>query len=402
MTDNKWNDNKIEELLGNMPDIQDKRSESEILARLQQDERLQQVPRRKKRNRWMPTLVAAAALLMIGILIPSMLRQNEGAMMKDTTRQMSTSESTDISVQDDAIQESALFTDEMNREEASTFSAVQMDAVSYVVLADDLNGMYPFRIGLTQAANSIPVTFLLPEERVQSDFADEKPDSVALYNRYAAEIPETEFGFDDYHPYVGEVTTEGDTVVHDLPVDHLYDQGSAALEVYYQSIENTFTDYTKFKTIDEHGELASFSHVGKTDVVQLGGGKLPLPYYKYAMPSGQVYLIPYAAETSETVEQALLAMKNVHNDIVETVVPTEVTYDVHQENGVAVITFDIPLDLNALEPVEATAMIEGFMLTASNYDMQVRLENSIQKLFGEYDLTSALPEPVGSNPIPIP
>ena len=99
MTDNKWNDNKIEELLGNMPDIQDKRSESDILARLQQDERLQQTSRRKKRKRWMPALVAVAALLMIGILVPSMLRQHEGALMNDSSEQMSSNESADMSTQ---------------------------------------------------------------------------------------------------------------------------------------------------------------------------------------------------------------------------------------------------------------------------------------------------------------
>ena len=72
MTHKNWNDNKIENLLGDMPDIQDNRSKSEILARLKQDERLN-IPRRKKSNKWMPALVAVAALLVIGLLIPSML-----------------------------------------------------------------------------------------------------------------------------------------------------------------------------------------------------------------------------------------------------------------------------------------------------------------------------------------
>ncbi|MCG7333906.1 hypothetical protein MHZ95_01295 [Sporosarcina sp. ACRSM] len=403
MADNKWNDNKIEELLGAMPDVQDKRSESDILARLKQDERLQQVPRRKKRKGWMPVFVAVAALLMIGILVPSMLRQQDGAMSKDESSDaMITSERANIPVQDHAGEENSLFRSEIEEKGASTFSKMRMDATSHVVLPDDLNGMYPFRIGLTQAANSIPVTFLLPGERVKNDFPDEEPDSVALYQRYAAEIPETDLGFDDYHPYVGEVTLEGDTVVHQVPEGHLYDRASATLEVYNHSIQDTFTDHAQFKTVDERGELANFDQVGKTTIVNLEAGKRPLPYYKYVMPSGQIYLIPYAAETTETTEQALLAMKDVQNDIVESVVPADVTYKVREENGVAVITFDSPLDLDSLAPDEATAMIEGFMLTASNYDQQVRLENSVQTHFGKYDLTSVLPEPIGVNPIPFP
>ena len=40
MTHKNWNDNKIENLLGDMPDVSDNRPMSEILARLKQDERL--------------------------------------------------------------------------------------------------------------------------------------------------------------------------------------------------------------------------------------------------------------------------------------------------------------------------------------------------------------------------
>ena len=79
MTDKKWDDKQIEELLDNIPDMQDNRSKSDILARLKQDERLN-APRRRKRKRWIPALVAVAALLVIRLLVPSMLRQNEGAM----------------------------------------------------------------------------------------------------------------------------------------------------------------------------------------------------------------------------------------------------------------------------------------------------------------------------------
>ena len=58
---------------------------SEILARLKQDERLN-IPRRKKSKKWMPALVAVAALLVIGLLIPSMLvkmKCNEGPKCRE-------------------------------------------------------------------------------------------------------------------------------------------------------------------------------------------------------------------------------------------------------------------------------------------------------------------------------
>ena len=53
MTEKKWDDKQIEELLDNMPDMQDNRSKSDILARLKQDERLN-TPRRKKTEKMDP------------------------------------------------------------------------------------------------------------------------------------------------------------------------------------------------------------------------------------------------------------------------------------------------------------------------------------------------------------
>ncbi|WP_342509802.1 hypothetical protein [Sporosarcina sp. FSL K6-2383] len=79
MTDSKWDDSKIDSLLRNMPDIQDERLSSDILARLKQDERLQS-PRRTISKKWMAALVAVAALLVFSLLIPSMLQQNDSAM----------------------------------------------------------------------------------------------------------------------------------------------------------------------------------------------------------------------------------------------------------------------------------------------------------------------------------
>ena len=79
MTDNKWDDNKIDSLLSTMPDIRDERLESDILMRLKQDERLHP-PRRTMSKKWISALAALAALLVFSLLIPSMLRQNDSAM----------------------------------------------------------------------------------------------------------------------------------------------------------------------------------------------------------------------------------------------------------------------------------------------------------------------------------
>ncbi len=405
MTGKKWDDNKIENLLGDMPNIQDERPKSDILTRLKLDERLNSPNRNRNRNRnrnkskkWIPALVAVAALLVFSLLIPSMLQQNEGAMdevseaksdanlMRNGQSENSKEVESEKSAMDVASDPAA---------KAFSVDPTRMAVESHVLVQEDMQGMRTFRIGMVNAATIIPMTFLIPAERIAADFPDGDPDSVALYNKYAADIPEVDLGFEDYHPYKGEITVQDGVVVHKIPAEHPYDLATATMYFYMNSLRETFTDYATFKIVDQNGDFAEFDQVGTTEVIDL---KRPLPYYKYIMPSGHFYLIPYESGDSNTVVEALLAMKVAQNDIVEELVPDTLAYVAQEQDGVAVITFKDQLDLSSMDPVDANAMLEGFMLTATTFNKRLRLDNVMQDTFGKYDLTTELPKLVGVNP----
>ncbi|CAM3059267.1 hypothetical protein FITA111629_01005 [Filibacter tadaridae] len=395
MNDKEWNDKKIEHLLKDVPDIHDSRSKSEILARLNQDKRLKSTPHSHSKK-WLPVMATVAALLILSILIPSMMRGNDNAKM-DAASEVSI-------IQDDNADRSAMSTEEASIEANDGMDVMAFDLKgivpeSHIVLQDELHGASTFRIALTESATIIPATFLIPGDRIAQDFPKEEPDNVALYNKYAAIIPEMDLGFDDYHPYRGEVTAQKQTIIHQVPDEHSYDMSSATIYVYMNSMRETFKGYSMFKTVNENDNPAVFDQVGTTKPVGL---KRHLPYYKYVMPSGEFYLIPYEADHTVTVTEALKAMKEAQNDIVKPLVPETIQYDVRESGEIAIITFTKRLNLLTMDPSEATAMIEGFMLTAGNYNKRIRLENIAQDNFGKYDLTSALPKPVGVNPIPFP
>ncbi|WP_342512239.1 hypothetical protein MKY34_16670 [Sporosarcina sp. FSL K6-1522] len=387
MTGKKWDDENMEQLLRNMPAIQDQRAKSDVLARLKQDERLQGAGR-KKSNKWIPAFVAVAALLVLSILIPSMIRGNHSAVEDKAMESRDTAAT--------ASEEMAT-----TQESGVTFftSLDNASSESHVILPNEWAGMQPFRIGLSHAATVIPVTFMIPEERIATDFSTGNPDSVALYTAYAPVIPETELGFDDYHPYKGKLMVQENTIVHQVSEGHGYDQSSAASMVYEQSFEETFIDHLQFKTVDAQGELANFNQVGKTEIHTLPGGKRLLPYYKYTMPSGIDYLIPEGGEPFSSVKEALMAMQQAPDDLVVSLIPTGVTYNVRVEQETATISFNKQLDIAQFSLGESLAMIEGFMLTASNYDMQISFDNVLQEQVGKYDLTEPLPQPIGVNPI---
>jgi hypothetical protein len=400
MTDKQWDDKKIEDLLSSMPDIKDDRSATEVLARLKHDERLRSTQRKIFARRIpIPAFVAVAALLVLSLLLPSMLQSNDSIMTMDAESQPASIERENKLMQN-STEESEVAAD--NAADSGTFFEASMGAESHVVLQQELQDIRPFQIGLTHAAELIPVTFLIPEQRIRTDFPKGEPDSVTMYNKYATEIPETDLGFDEYHPYKGEITLEDDVVIHTIPAEHNYDMSSSTEGIYLGSIVETFTDHKKFKSVDTNGNPAEFSHTGRIETMQLDDEKIPKPYYKYTMPSGRFYLVPAGGSSEVTVIGALALMKEQSSHNFESVVPTSVTYDVHLEDEVAVITFKDLLDLTKLDTVQATAMIEGFMLTAMDYQMSVKLENVVQSNFGNYDLTSVLPKPVGANPLYLP
>ena len=83
-----------------------------------------------------------------------------------------------------------------------------------------------FHLGLaSEAAASIPVTFLIPDSQIEEDFGDVEPNSLDLYMKYAGKIDEEALGFYDYHPYKGTLSVDGDVLVQTLPSGHGYDIG---------------------------------------------------------------------------------------------------------------------------------------------------------------------------------
>ena len=395
MPDNNWNDDKIEYLLRSMPKASDERSASDILDQLKKDDRLMTKSSNRFAKKWIPGLVAVAALFVLSLLVPSMLNGNKGQMNIS-------SEPATMRTEGKGATESV----EMEESEQSSAAEESMDAASFslksvttshVIIPDDYVEGRLFPIGLIHEATVIPVTFIMPEEMITNDFPGSSPSSVELYNKYVSQVREEELGFDDYHPYKGEISESADEIIHQVGENHLYDNSPTTLEIYTNSAIATFsTDHTKWKVVDEKGNPVAFDYIGLEMEFHL---ERRGPYFKYVMADGRVYLVPYQNGDTKTVSEALLAMRQATNDVVQEVIPSGVDYSVEVQDGTIMLTFDASLDLTRFAINEVNEMLEGFMLTAESYDMQIQLKNVQQEFFGNYDLTKPLPKPVGVNPI---
>ena len=389
MPDNKWNDDKIENLLRSMPKASDERSASDILDRLKKDDRLKSQSSNRFVKKWMPAFVTLAAILVLSLLVPSMLNGDRGQM--DIS-----SEPVTIRSDGTGKTESAEMEKSEESMDAASFSMKSVTA-SHIILADDYEDSFLFPIGLVHEATVIPITFLMPEGMIANDFPDNTPSSVELYNKYVTQVREAELGFDDYHPYKGEISESANEIIHQVGENHLYDNSPTTLEMYTNSAIVTFgADHTHWKVVDEKGNPLVFDYIG----LEM---EFPLqrrgPYYKYVMDDGRVYLVLYENGDTKTVSEALLAMRHANNDVVQEVIPSGVTYSVEEQDDTIMLTFDASLDLTQFAFNEVNEMLEGFMLTANSFEMQIQLKNVQQEFFGNYDLTKPLPRPYGVNPI---
>ncbi|MEK5231319.1 RNA polymerase subunit sigma [Lysinibacillus sp. FSL K6-0232] len=417
MTHKQFDDEHLEHVLHNAPKLSDHRSKEDILNRLLADARLQdnahlqeaiQQPLEDEQStattrpklRQMQIFMSVAAVFALTILVGSLLMNNK-AEQQDQASNVATTQYADSN----AVEESAA-----NAKDASTQNDVlesnvvkeheRFLSLRTSVYEDDLTDAVAFRIGLAgRDAESVPMTYVIPNERVATDFEGEKPSTLQMYEKYAPQIDEEAKGFTDYHPYKGKLKEEEDKLVHVVPKENNYDVASATVNEYKGTLEDTFSDseYKEVEVQNEDGTPYEFSQEGEPSLAMSLTTEKHYNYYLYKDENGGEYLSPDFRQTFPTVTEALLQMKNKNNDVYTPAIPENITYTVKEEAEGVIVTFDTPLDLTAMEAVRATQLIEAMTLTAASFNQQLRLDNVIQESWEGFDLTNYLPKPVGPN-----
>jgi len=411
MDNNKWHTDRITKLLDNMPDIKDSRSKEDILARLHQDERLGTTGNNKttgmKMKKWIPVFVTIAALLILTLLLPSMLNGGNGKMdqgasemsvANDVDYDATESESSKAAQESEGDEQSEV----ESREVTNAVSDITDGITRYAVYPADVGDDTIFHMGLVgETAASVPVTFLIPSRQIKEDFGELQPTSFDLYEMYAGRIDEEALGFDDYHPYSGQLTVEGKTLIQTLPVGHGYDRSSAAMEVHRNTLIDTFYGFDTIQFENEDGTPVEFDQVGEpSKPMQLFGGTNLFNYYISKFADGREYISSNFSRTYENIDSALQEMKNNPNDIFSSVIPKNIEFEVTEEKGLTSVKFVEPLDLNEMNVDKANQMIDGILLTGASFGKRIQFENVVQSEWNDFDFNGPLPIPVGSNLVP--
>lgn len=392
MPNNKWTDESIEDLLKDFPAIKDNRSKEEVYNRLVQKEKVQ-----KRSKKWLPLLVAALAFITIGILVASIISQN--GIDSAQNQESSSSESADSSAttEEGAVEETEELpaAEESGGDGSGQFSIAQVEPQRTAVYEESLEDQTVMTLGLTENAFVIPVSFLIPNDQIKEAFGGGSPSSLELYQKYAADIDETQLSFDEYHPYVGELEKTATGIRHLLPPDHQYDMASASVGVYFNTLSETFADAPEIEVVNEDGSPAEFSEVGPVE--PLVPEQQRIAYYAFTLDSGKVYLAPGYDMPFTDAGEAIKALAESPNDFYHATIPQDVNFQVSETAEYVEVDFEDGLDLSKMERLEAVRMIESLSLTADAFDKEVEVTGLKPETWNGFDFSQPLPVPVAPN-----
>lgn len=396
-----WNEDQIEQLLKGAPKIADERTKDDVLQRLKAsgafDSHTEQQPViGKKKMHWKP-LIASIASLFVLVLIASIFFGNAPSIPNSLRDDAAKSES--MSQHEPAT---ARMMEDYSKGEEEHQASPKMATmpIQTAVYEHQLQDSTVFTIGLAgDDAESVPVSFLIPNELLEHQFGTLTPTKLQLYNKIAPYIEEQLLGFKAYHPFKGNFSESGNTLVHQLPPDHGYDAGSAALSNYIGALVDTFGDrYERVQLTDEQGGQITLDHIGGVmEPIELTGKTIKYNYFIYQMRDGSTYLSPNFRMSFSTVKEALLNMTTEANDIYHTAILPAVSFQVKENKNIVTVTFDERLDIEQYNPVEAMRMIEAILLTAASFNKQVQFEQIKQQDWGGFHFSKPLPKPVAAN-----
>ncbi|MET4558972.1 rhodanese-related sulfurtransferase [Lysinibacillus parviboronicapiens] len=430
MTHKQFDEDQLEQVLNNAPKLSDHRSKDEVLQRLLADARLQDnshlqaavqepiesqltthevnekqdfiqaenkdLPITKRKYKKMPLFMSVAAVFVLTLIAGSMFVNNN-----DSPKDQATPDSATFSSMPENRATKEIESSDNVMDSSIVAEHTRMMSLRTSVYEEDLTDAVVFRIGLAggKAAESVPMTYIIPNERVVADFGKEKPTSLQMYEKYAPQIDEEAMGFTNYHPYKGELEEKGETLVHVLPKKNAYDIASASVSKYLGSLKDTFSDsdYKEIAFENADGTAYEFSQVGEPSEPMALIPREHYNFYVYTETNGTEYLSPDFRKTFSTVTEALTDMRHKNDDVYVSAIPENVTYTVKEEADGVVVTFDVELDLMTMDAVRATQLIEAMMLTAASFDKKLRLDNVVQDSWEGFDLTKYLPMPVGAN-----
>ena len=415
MKESKWSDEQLKEFLSQMPKIKDDRDPRDIYQAIEL-----KMGKQKNRTWILPSIAAAAALLLLFILVPNLMSWQESADKQVELKADRSTSSEQITNENNTIleakeEDSELIaqekgSEELDQAELSTEpeaeaklndeinkKTVASESSPTAVYEEDLAGkeVLTYAIPDKDAQNIVPVSVLIDEDPARTKFEQ--------FEDTMSRLTEDEWGVDDYYPLKANFTydQENKMLTVDVPADHPYSMSSATellLEKVLSNIMNNL-DIEKINLMTE-GEIGvEFSHYGNREefIPENSNGNL---IYYFLYPNGAEstpFLVPLRQHLN-SIKDALTAMKEdrTENNL-QASIPEDIDFETEEiQDGKLLIRFHNESEI--IDDESTLHAIEAILLTAKDFNFDtVKLENADVDKIGKFDLTEELKVPVAAN-----
>ncbi|MDF2859511.1 MAG: hypothetical protein K0Q87_5362 [Neobacillus sp.] len=389
MKKSEWSDEQLEELLRQMPKIQDNRHPRDIYQNLS----------RKKRRQppWLiPAFATAAALLLFIILIPKFMTSTEfaqdGAKEDSTTHEEKAVQDNDYSI---------------SMEKAPQNEGEPGDNEKIFMATTNKTAIYDYELG-----SGTVLTYWVPDSQAQilipvSIIVNAKEGNwLSLFNESMGVLTEEAWGLMDYYPLNAtiELSADGTSVRVDVPNDHLYGQGSASETTFINVLKNVITSNSDIKKIylstnSEPGiEFSNYGHMDEIDLESEG----KVAYFMYT-PIGmdESFIVP-SRDTFTSIKEAFESMRE---DVPElgltaSLSPSFLLENITVDNNKLIVTMDDKTNFSNTQ--ETLYSFEALLLTAKAFGFDtVLIENAPITQLGPFDLSTEIKVPIAPNYRPI-
>ncbi|AND41283.1 hypothetical protein [Cytobacillus oceanisediminis] len=416
MKESKWSDEQLQELLRQLPKIKDDRDPRDIYQTIE-------IKMGKQKNKtWiLPSIAAAAALLLLFILVPNLMSWQESADKQVESKADQSTSSEQITSENNTFleakeEDSELIAQEKGSEEQDqaelsaepeaeaevndeeiSQKTVASESSPTAVYEEDLAGkeVLTYAIPDQAAQNIVPVSVLVDENPARTKFE--------LFEDTMGRLTEDEWGLEDYYPLKANFTyDQGNKMLTvDVPADHPYSMSSTTellLEKVLSNIMNNL-DIEKINLMTE-GEIGiEFSHYGYREefIPENSNGNL---IYYFLYPNGAdstPFLVPLR-EQLNSIKDALTAMKqNRTENNLQASIPEDIDFETEEiQDGKLLIRFNNESEI--IDDESTLHAIEAILLTAKDFDFDtVKLENADVDKIGKFDLTEELKVPIAAN-----
>lgn len=400
MTKKNYTDHEIENLLQSMPPLSDQRSKEAVWKQLKEHNQ----PVRKKSKPWLPAVISIAALFVLVLFVQSLMgtmshdeSASQNAEMSEGAMDRAVSEEENKESADSADSEETGVATE-NEESGMSMMTVNESPSSRLLLSSDplldTHTVLPFAMDYN--AYAVPISLLIPNERIEQDFGTLDVTNLELYKMYAAEVDEEGFGFSDYHPLLGtyEATDRGLEIT--LPDDHPYDIASAAMGVYMYTLKDVFDEqFDKAYLLNEAGEPLDWDQVGPlVEPSDLSQGNYAFNITQNAY--GESFLVPYSRTNYPSFKAALQELTSPDYNVVDPAIPRDIKFEVEETDEQVVVIFEETLTADSVAGYPLQLFIESMLATSAQMDKKLILENWDESIYPFPTETESI---IGINPV---